>query len=37
MSLMQAAWQDAHLRRVFDLLEACRPARPEDRDLRGWE
>jgi WD40 repeat protein/serine/threonine protein kinase len=37
MSLVQAAWQDAHLRRVFDLLEMCRPQRAEDRDLRGWE
>jgi WD40 repeat protein/serine/threonine protein kinase len=37
LNLVQAAWQDAHLRRVFDLLEVCRPARPGDRDLRGWE
>jgi WD40 repeat protein len=37
MKLVQAAWQDAHLRRVFDLLEMCRPARPGDQDLRGWE
>jgi WD40 repeat protein/serine/threonine protein kinase len=37
MNLVQAAWQDGHLRRVLDLLELCRPARPEDRDLRGWE
>jgi WD40 repeat protein/serine/threonine protein kinase len=37
MSLVQSSWQDAHLRRVFDLLQACRPARPSDPDLRGWE
>jgi WD40 repeat protein/serine/threonine protein kinase len=37
MNLVQSSWQDAHLRRLFELLEACRPTRPEDRDLRGWE
>jgi WD40 repeat protein/serine/threonine protein kinase len=37
MNLAQAAWQDAHLRRVSELLQSCAPARPEDRDLRGWE
>jgi WD40 repeat protein/serine/threonine protein kinase len=37
MNLVQAAWQDAHLRRVSDLLDLCLPLRPEDRDLRGWE
>jgi WD40 repeat protein/serine/threonine protein kinase len=37
MNLVQAAWQDANLRRVFDQLEVCRPARPEDPDPRGWE
>jgi WD40 repeat protein/serine/threonine protein kinase len=37
MNLVQASWQDGQLRRVLDLLQACSPAGPEDRDLRGWE
>ncbi len=37
MNLVQAAWRDAQLRRVSELLEVCSPARFEERDLRGWE
>jgi WD40 repeat protein/serine/threonine protein kinase len=37
MNLVQAAWRDAQLRRVSELLEVSSPARSEERDLRGWE
>jgi hypothetical protein len=35
MNLVQAAWQDGHVRRVLDLLDLCRPKGPEDPDPRG--
>ena len=37
--LAHQAWHDAQIKRVVDLLDGdgCRPARPGDPDLRGWE
>ncbi len=36
MSLAQAAWRDANVERVLDLLEQLRP-KAGDADIRGWE
>src|SRR5207248_6238734 len=37
MNAVQQAWSERNLPRAQDLLEAQRPAKPGDEDLRGFE
>src|SRR5215469_16657816 len=37
MNLAQREWEDGNVAHVLELLEAQRPKRAEETDLRGWE